>query len=98
MDIAELDSRSQQYMRELQKIKETLAPADFAWYPYGTLDNFHILNQLLTGKNRSFLSSVGDGLIVDIGAADGDVAFFLESLGHNVRVADYPPTNFNSCR
>jgi tRNA (mo5U34)-methyltransferase len=98
MDIAELDSRSQQYMRELQKIKETLAPADFAWYPYGTLDNFHILNQLLTGKNRSFLSSVGDGLIVDIGAADGDVAFFLESLGHNVHVADYPPTNFNSCR
>src|SRR2546423_13489504 len=98
MDIAELDQLSQKYRRDLDRKKEGLAPPDFGWYPYGTLNNFHILNQLLTGENRNFLDHVGNGLIVDIGAADGDVAFFLESLGHNVHVADFPPTNFNSCR
>ena len=83
---------------ELATKKQGLAPRDFGWYPYGTLDNFYILTKLLTGANRSFLDSVGDGLIVDIGAADGDVAFFLESHGYRVHVVDYPPTNFNGCR
>jgi len=98
MDIAELDSLSQQYRRDLERRKRELAPRDFGWYPYGTLNNFHLLGQLLNGENRKFLDRVGDGLIVDVGAADGDVAFFLESLGYRVHVADFPPTNFNSCR
>ena len=98
MDAAELEQRSQIFSRELQRTKDELAPADFGWYPYGTLDNFHILNRLLNGKNRNFLDVVGDGLVVDVGAADGDVAFFLESLGQRVHVVDYAPTNFNGCR
>jgi tRNA (mo5U34)-methyltransferase len=98
VDIAALDAKSQEFRRKLDRKKEQLAPAEFGWYPYGTLDNFHILNQLLSGENRNFLTRVGDGLIADIGAADGDVAFFLESLGYRVHVADYPPTNFNGCR
>jgi tRNA (mo5U34)-methyltransferase len=98
VDIATLDAKSQQFRSELEHRKQELAPSDFGWYPYGTLSNFFILNQLLTGVNRDFLDVVGDGLIVDIGAADGDVAFFLESLGHRVHAADFPPTNFNSCR
>ncbi|MDR3388647.1 MAG: hypothetical protein P4L92_16495 [Rudaea sp.] len=98
MDIAQLDSASQRYRRQLEKVKRDLAPAEFGWYPYGTLDNFHILNQLLTGENRDFLGRIGDGPVVDIGAADGDAAFFLESLGCRVHVADFPPTNFNGCR
>jgi tRNA (mo5U34)-methyltransferase len=98
MDIALLDVESQRFRRDLEKKKKELAPADFGWYPYGTLNNFHILSQLLTGDNRTFLSRVGNGLIVDIGAADGDVAFFLESLGYKTHVADFPPTNFNGCR
>jgi len=80
MDIALLDMNSQRFRRELDRKKADLAPSDFGWYPYGTLNNFHILSQLLTGENRNFLERVGDGLIVDIGAADGDLAFFLESL------------------
>ena len=98
MDIAVIDMNAQRFRRELDKKKKDLSPPDFGWYPYGTLNNFHILTQLLTGENRNFLNLVGDGLIVDIGAADGDVAFFLESLGHRVHVADFPPTNFNGCR
>jgi len=89
---------SQEFRAQLQRTKDGLAPADFGWYPYGTLDNFFILKRLLSAENRGFLEQVRDGLIVDIGAADGDLAFFLESLGYRVHVADYPPTNFNSCR
>jgi tRNA (mo5U34)-methyltransferase len=98
MDIALLDMNSQRFRRQLQKKKEELAPTDFGWYPYGTLNNFHLLSNLLTGDSRNCLEQVGDGLIVDIGAADGDAAFFLESLGYRVHVADFPPTNFNGCR
>src|SRR6185312_11490014 len=98
MDIAQLDTASQRYRRHLEKIKLDLAPSEFIWYPYGTLDNFHILGHMLSVQNRDFLDKVGDGLIVDIGAADGDLAFFLESLGYRVHVADFPPTNCNGCR
>jgi hypothetical protein len=98
MDVALLDTNSQRFKIDLDKKKKDLAPPDFDWYPYGTLDNFHILSLLLTGDNRNFLSRVGNGLIADVGAADGDLAFFLESLGYRAHVADYPPTNFNSCR
>jgi hypothetical protein len=98
MDVAQLDTSSQRFRQALDKRKEQLAPTDFGWYPYGTLDNFHLLNRLLTGANRNFLDRAHGGLIVDIGAADGDIAFFLESLGHDVHVADFPPTNFNGCR
>ncbi len=98
MDAAELNEQAQRYRHELDRKKQALAPVDFQWYPYGTLDNFHVLNLLLKGDRRNFLDGVGDGLIVDIGAADGDAAFFLESLGHRVHVVDFPPTNFNGCR
>ena len=98
MDIGLLDTNAQRYRQALDKTKTDLSPSDFGWYPYGTLNNFYLLSQLLTGENRNFLQRVGNGLIVDIGAADGDLAFFLESLGHRVHVADFAPTNFNSCR
>jgi len=98
MDIALVDMQSQRYRRELEKKKRALAPSEFGWYPYGTLNIFHVLSDLLTGDNRDFLSRVGDGLIVDIGAADGDLAFFLESLGYRAHIADFAPTNFNNCK
>ena len=62
MDVASLDTNSQQFMGELEGKKKNLAPADFGWYPYGTLHNFHLLSQLLTGDNRNFLSRVGNGV------------------------------------
>lgn len=98
MDIAELYSRSIAFSTRIDATKQELAPAEFGWYPYGTLNNFGLLNSLLTGPNRNFIDHIGKGLIVDIGAADGDTAFFMESLGFTTHVADFPPTNFNSCR
>ena len=87
-----------QFRQRLDALKEQLGPREFGWYPYGTLDNFYLFNQLLTAENRRLLDFMGDGVSVDIGAADGDTAFFLESLGKRMHVVDFAPTNFNGCR
>lgn len=98
MDIAEIARDAKAYTRELNSIKEKLAPSEFGWYPYGTLANFEHLNRLLTGSNRQLLTLIGNAPVADIGAADGDSAFFFESLGFDAHVVDHAPTNFNGCR
>lgn len=98
MDIADMARKAKLFNTGLESTKKELAPAEFGWYPYGTLSNFNHLDRLLTGSNRNLLELVGDSAIADIGAADGDSAFFLESLGYSAHVVDYAPTNFNGCR
>jgi SAM-dependent methyltransferase len=98
MDIKDIAERASAYRIELDALKQRLAPSDFTWYPYGTLDNFHVLQTLLSGANRNLLELAGAAPIVDIGAADGDTAFFMETLGCHADVVDYPPTNYNGCR
>lgn len=98
MDIAEMARSAVKFNKELTATKESLAPSEFGWYPYGTLSNFDHLERLLSGRNRNLLDLVGDAPVADIGAADGDSAFFFESLGLHAHVVDYAPTNFNGCR
>lgn len=98
MDIKRIADASVAFNLMLSAKKKELPPPNFGWYPYGTLENFHLLNNLLTGTNRNLLDLAGADPIVDIGAADGESAFFIESLGHDVHVVDYSPTNFNGCR
>jgi SAM-dependent methyltransferase len=98
MNIDDIARQALAFRTELDALKERIAPTDFGWYPYGTLDNFHILTLLLQGERRDLLDFVGDAPIVDIGAADGDTAFFMERLGCRADVVDYAPTNFNGCR
>jgi len=81
----------------LTKKKLELREPEF-WYPYGTLNNFAHLNSLLTGESRFLLNLIGDKPALDIGCADGELAFFLESLGCKVQVIDYAPSNYNSLR
>ncbi len=97
MKIDEIALRAKAFEASLHDTKRAIN-ADFPWYPYGTLDNFHVLSQFLTEARRDFLQFAGNGPILDIGAADGELAFFMESLGLDVHVVDYPPTNYNGCR
>ena len=98
MNIHELQMRSRDFRKTLQEIKESSAPKDFPWYPFGTLTNFDHLENLLTGDHRRLLELAGNGPVADVGAADGELAFFLESLGMEVDIVDYAPTNYNSLR
>lgn len=98
MNIDELLKRSRKFQKTLEAIKETAAPKDFPWYPYGTLTNFVHLEKLLTREHRNLLELAGSEPVADVGAADGELAFFLESMGMEVDAVDYGPTNYNSMR
>ena len=69
---------------------------DFPWYPYDTLANLQHLEPILTPE---LMRLFGPGRrLADIGTADGDFAFFLESVGNRCDVYDNPPTNMNGMR
>lgn len=97
-DIGELRARALAFNDTLEAEKRQLTPRSFEWYPYGTLSNFIHLDRLLTGERRFLLALIGTDPVVDIGAADGDLAFFLETLGCQAEIIDYGPTNFNGLR
>jgi tRNA (mo5U34)-methyltransferase len=88
-------TRAEIFQSELDRTKAALEPVGFSWYPYGTLSNVTHLDGLLTGEHRALFDQLGDLPIADIGGADGDLAFFLESLGYTVDLIDYAPTNQN---
>lgn len=95
MDITEIKDKAFEFKQTLDTKKEEIGPQSFSWYPYGTLENFLVLDVLLTGEHRCLLDLIGDQPTVDIGCADGDLAFFLETLGCQVHGVDYAPTNYN---
>jgi tRNA (mo5U34)-methyltransferase len=88
-----LEKESSVFADKLAEIKAG-SNVSFGWYPYRSLGNFialkkifdkYTLDRLIGASRRS----------LDIGAADGDLAFFLESLGYQADIVDYPPTNYN---
>lgn len=84
--------RARDFGAELDLKKAATATA-FTWYPYGTLNNFVHLREIL---NRHPLDSLTRTRhVADIGGADGDLAFFLQHLGFTVDVIDNAPTNYN---
>lgn len=85
------------FREELQQTKARLEPEQF-WYPYDTLSNFLHFEKLLQGEHKDTVANLRAKTIVDIGSADGDMAFFLESRGNTVDVVDHASTNFNGLR
>jgi tRNA (mo5U34)-methyltransferase len=94
-DIRELSSMALDFERRLGNLKRSNPLRDYDWYPYRTLSCFCLLDELLTGDHRQLLSLHGDSPILDIGCGDGDLSFFLNSLGLSVDAVDHPATNCN---
>jgi 2-polyprenyl-3-methyl-5-hydroxy-6-metoxy-1,4-benzoquinol methylase len=82
------------FRQELAEVKSRIAESDM-WYPYGALDNFTHLDRLLPAGYRNLAKLAGGRAIADIGAADGDMAFFLAQCGFEIDILDWGPTNFN---
>jgi tRNA (mo5U34)-methyltransferase len=82
--------------KDLWEIKLAHRPKSF-WYPYSTLHNVAILEKLsdAAGLHLWQICQGAHGRVADIGAADGDLAFFLEKQGLSVDVIDNEYTNFN---
>src|SRR6185295_3257029 len=70
----------------------------FDWYPHGTVHNVFHLDKLLTGDQRNLGRLIGSRRLADIGAGDGDLAFFFERYGAKVDIIDWPLTNYNAFR
>ena len=96
LDLNELAVRAKEFGEKLRSVKAGSSPGPFTWYPYQSLSAFSALEQTLTGDSRFLLKLAGDAPILDIGCADGDLAFFFESIGCRVEAIDNPITNFNA--
>ena len=97
MDFEEVMARAVTYREMLASVKREL-PDPSLWYPYDIMANFVHLNAVLTGEYRALIGNSEGESIADIGGADGDLAFFLESLGYQVDFVDHAPTNANGLR
>ena len=81
------------FRSEINQIKGKIN--DFQWYPYDSLSNFVHLKDFLNSMPLNMLAKLGSE-ILDIGAADGEVAFLLERLGYKPNILDYGATNHNN--
>jgi tRNA (mo5U34)-methyltransferase len=96
--MAGVRDRALAFRSVLQETKLRIAPKD-QWYPYDSLSNFVHLEKLLSGETAALFDDIKGWSIADIGAADGDVAFFLETLdAAHIDIIDNPPTNWNGLR
>jgi tRNA (mo5U34)-methyltransferase len=66
-----------------------------AWYPYDCFANLFYLQRLLREANVSLEEIVDHKTVLDVGAADGALSFFFESLGFAVNAIDSSTTNMN---
>ena len=87
----EADAFREQIHRQKRELQ-----VDFPWYPYDTLANFVHIDPLVTAECDYLFEPRKK--IADIGAADGDMGFYLESFGHECHLYDYGPTNMNGLR
>ncbi len=94
MNITDLHKEATPWREKFLRLKEENKPEAFTWYGYDTLAGVEHLNQLLQGENRSIFSHVKTQPIADIGAADGDLAYFLGGQGFDVDIIDWPATNW----
>lgn len=98
MEIREIAQKAAQFQFKLDAVKAQINPATFGWYPYDSLGSFYTLDEILTGERRGLLDLIGGDPVLDAGCGDGDIAFFLESLGCRVHAIDNASTNFNGMR
>jgi tRNA (mo5U34)-methyltransferase len=86
--------RGLRFRRRFEDAKLAIGGA-VAWYPYDSFANLFYLQRLLRTAGLSLEEIVGDKPVLDVGAADGALSFFLESLGFGVRAIDSSNTNIN---
>src|ERR1035438_10736126 len=90
---------AEQYREVLCRARLGIRNPGFEWYPYDTLSSLTHCNQLLRGAHRAILGPDGGGRkVLDLGCADGELGFFLESLGCQVTAVDHGVYNHNGMR
>jgi len=83
------------FRNKLDQLKRSIPPPDFQWYPYDCFANLFFMQQLADEAHLPLTELIGAHRILDIGAADGALSFFFESLGNTVHSYDYSGANIN---
>jgi tRNA (mo5U34)-methyltransferase len=83
------------FRKEFERAKRALEPVAFEWYRYDSFPNLFYVQHLLKYSGCSLEELVRQAPVLDIGAADGALSFFLERLGHRVHAVDYEGSNMN---
>jgi len=91
-NFANVRNRIPEYRRWFREFKEH-SVVDFEWYPYETVGGLNRIAPIIPEAIDHLFDGNRD--IADIGAADGAMAYFLETLGNRCDIYDYAPTNFN---
>jgi len=91
---SELLERSIPFRRKLGALKK--ARPEVLWYPYDSLTNLAHIERLLKAQPRNMLDLLPNRRVLDVGTGDGDVAFFLESLGFEVEAIDLAASNHSA--
>jgi len=92
----ELTQLAAAFHERLLSIKSDLGATGFHWYPFDVLAGIPFLERLLAAMGMTLTDLVRGRPVVDMGCADGEMAFFLETIGCAVAAVDYAGTNFNS--
>jgi tRNA (mo5U34)-methyltransferase len=87
--------RAHEFRNRLRAVKGATVLDRKAWYPYDSLAAMEVLDEFLEGDLTGLLRITGGKPVLDLGCGDGDLAFFLESLGAEVEAIDHAPTNYN---
>ena len=98
LDMSEIVRLADEFKKRLDGVKSGIKDGNLHWYPYDSFSNVDVLNRMLKGRFRTLLSELSGALTLDIGSADGDFAFFLESLGFRVIAIDNPETDCSQMR
>lgn len=95
LDFSEFLTRAWEFKVHLNAVKSRLQPRTFDWYPYDSLSLHPTLQWVLRQAPASLFDPLSQSPVADIGCADGEMAFLLESLGYQVDAIDHPTTNYN---
>jgi len=83
------------FRKRFELAKRQAAPPGFAWYPHDSFANLFPLERLRREAGLTLAEMAGARPILDLGTADGALAFLFESLGYAVHACDHAGTNIN---
>jgi len=83
------------FRKHFELAKTRIGADGLTWYPYDSFTNLFPMERLRRESRLSLASMIGDRPVLDIGTADGALAFLFESLGYAVHACDHADTNMN---
>ena len=94
--IHQISQKTPQFATRLNEIKAQ--NPQIQWYPFRSMDKVHLINMIANYFDGVEIGFLGERpKIIDVGAADGDLAFLFESVGCDVVAIDNAPSNYNRC-